>query len=325
MLRKLVGFVLLLAAGGYFALNNIDGLDRLKLRSKGGDAGSQRAGVDDGPPPVTRRENVIRVGSFNIQVFGVQKLAKPGVMKLLADIVRRFDIVAIQEVRANTNDILPRFVDLLNSTGRHYDFIIGPRLGRTSSKEQYAFIFDTASIETSRDDAYTVEDRDDRLHREPLVGWFRVRGPKPEDAFTFTLIDVHTDPDDTVRELDALGDAYRAVRDDGRQEDDTIMLGDFNVSDRRMGRLGEISGMTPVISGIPTNMRGDKQYDNILFTMPATQEFTGRGGVFDVIREYNLTVDQALDISDHMPIWAEFSIYEGGQTGRFAGRPRDSR
>lgn len=325
-MRRLVGFVILLATGGFFLLQNfnIEGLEKLKLRPKSG--GTQNAGYDDaGPPPVSRTENTVRIGSFNIQVFGSHKLAKPRVMNLLADVVRRFDIIAIQEIRANTNDILPRFVDLINSTGRHYDFIIGPRLGRTTSKEQYAFIFDTASIETDREAAYTVEDPDDRLHREPLVGWFRVRGPKAAEAFTFSLVDIHTDPDETATELDALADAYRAVRDDGRREDDTVLLGDLNVSDRRLGRLGELSGMTAVISGVPTNTRGDKQYDNVLFTLPATQEFTGRGGVFDLIREYNLTVDEALEVSDHMPVWAEFSIFEGGQSGRFAERPRNER
>ena len=87
------------------------------------------------------------MASFNIQVFGISKLGKPRVMNLLTDVVRRFDVVAIQEIRAQSNDILPRFVDQLNANGRHYDFVIGPRLGRTSSTEQYAFIYDTASIE----------------------------------------------------------------------------------------------------------------------------------------------------------------------------------
>ncbi len=227
-MRKLTGIALLLIAGGFFVLKNFDieGLEQLKLRPKGAEETS--TGANDGPPPVTRAEKTIRVGTFNIQVFGSHKLSKPGVMNLLADVARRFDILAIQEVRATSNDILPRFVDLINSTGRHYDFIIGPRLGRTSSKEQYAFIFDTASIETDRSSAYTVEDPDDQLHREPLVGWFRVRGPRANEAFTFTLVNVHTDPDDVPREMNALALAYRAIRDDGRREDDTIMLGDFN-------------------------------------------------------------------------------------------------
>ena len=34
-------------------------------------------------------------------------------------------------------------------------------------------------------------------------------------------------------------------------------------------------------------------------------------------------VEQALEISDHFPVWAEFSVYEGGQQGRVASRPEE--
>ena len=64
--------------------------------------------------------------------------------------------------------------------------------------------------------------------------------------------------------------------------------------------------------------RGDKQYDNILFSRVATTEFSGRGGVFDFLRQYNLTLEQALAVSDHLPVWAEFSIYEGGRPSSLA-------
>ena len=50
----------------------------------------------------------------------------------------------------------------------------------------------------------------------------------------------------------------------------------------------------------------------------------GRTGVFDFMREYNLTIDEALKVSDHLPIWAEFSIYEGGEVGRVATLPTDT-
>ena len=59
-----------------------------------------------------------------------------------------------------------------------------------------------------------------------------------------------------------------------------------------------------------------------MFSDVATTEYTGRWGVFDMIREFNLTMDEALEVSDHMPIWAEFSIYEGGQGGRVATASR---
>ena len=89
---------------------------------------------------------------------------------------------------------------------------IGPRLGRSNSKEQYAFIYDTATIEVNRRSIYTVNDPDDLLHREPLVAMFRVRGPPAEQAFTFVLVDIHTDPDETDTELNALAQVYQAVR-----------------------------------------------------------------------------------------------------------------
>ena len=271
-------------------------------------------------PRVERQGGGVRIASFNIQVFGEKKLSNPRVRSLLADIVRRFDVVAIQEIRSK-QDILPQFVDTINATGRHYDYVIGPRLGRSNSKEQYAFVFDTASIEVDRNALYTVSDPDDLLHREPLVGWFRVRGPPPDQAFTFSLVDIHTDPDETTQELNALADVFRAVRDDGRGEDDVIVLGDLNVDDHHLGRLGQISQIHWAVSGVATNTRGNKLYDNIIFSDLATTEYTGRWGVFDMIREFNITVEEALEISDHMPVWAEFSLYEGGQGGRIATRP----
>ena len=65
-----------------------------------------------------------------------------------------------------------------------------------------------------------------------------------------------------------------------------------------------------------TNTRGKKPTTTSLFSDRPPAEFTGRWGVFDMIREFNMTIDEALEVSDHMPVWAEFSIYEGGQGGR---------
>ncbi|HTU24315.1 MAG TPA: endonuclease/exonuclease/phosphatase family protein [Pirellulales bacterium] len=325
MRRGVLLLAVMLVGGGswwFFQHYEIEGLEHLKVRPR---VASQPADYgDSAPAPAARTGGTIRIGTFNIQVFGAAKLDKPAVMNVLADVIRQFDVVAIQEIRAKTDDVLPRFLDLINSTGRHYDYLIGPRLGRSNSKEQYAFIYDTASIEADRTALYTVADPDDLLHREPLVAWFRVRGPPAEQAFTFTLADIHTDPDETSQELDALAGVFRVVRDDGRHEDDIIVLGDLNVDDAHLGRLGQLSGISAAISGMPTNTRGTKQYDNLIFSKVATTEYTGRSGVFDLIRQYNLTTDDALQVSDHMPVWAEFSIYEGGRGGQIATRPAET-
>jgi endonuclease/exonuclease/phosphatase family metal-dependent hydrolase len=323
--RYLVLGAIIICGGAwlFFQHYRIAGLDHLEFKPLSSVGGPQPEVGEPVAPPVDRTSGTVRIASFHIQAFGNARFSQPRVMNILAETVRRFDVMAIQGVQAQSNDVVPRFVELINSTGRHYDYVIGPRLGRGGDAEQYAIIFDGASIEVDRAALYTVHDPDDVLHREPLVAWFRVRGPLANQAFTFTLIDFRIDADQTAAELPALANVYRAVRDDGRGEDDVILLGDLNVDDQHLGRVGDISQIMPVISGLPTNTRGDKQFDNMLFSKMATTEFTGRSGVFDLIREFNLTTEDALSVSDHMPIWAEFSIYEGGQGGRMATKPAD--
>lgn len=267
----------------------------------------------------------IRIASFNIQVFGDEKARKPYVMQTLALAIRNFHVVAIQEIRTQDSYFLDNFLrNYVNADGKHYyDYVIGPRLGRSSSKEQYAFLYDASAVEVNRQSIYTVNDPQDLLHREPLVALFRVRGPAPTEAFTFMLVDIHTDPDETNEELDTLADVYHAVRQTSGGEDDIIILGDLNVDDRHLGRLGQIPGVRPIVRGVFTNTRQTALYDNIVVHQPSTAEFTGRWGVFDIRQLVNppLTVDQALEVSDHLPVWAEFSAYESAAPGRVATRP----
>jgi endonuclease/exonuclease/phosphatase family metal-dependent hydrolase len=320
-MKRLASLILtaLAAAIGWLVLQQ---LDRSGWKGWALPGLSEIVGARTQPPP-PRGNDTIRVATFNIRVFGEAKLADAEAMQVIVAILKNFDVIALQEVRAVQQDVLPHLIALLNADGQYrYDYAIGPRLGRTSSKEQYAFIFDTASIEMDRYQLYTVDDPDDLLHREPLVGWFRARGPAPEQAFTFSLIDTHTDPDEVDQELDVLDDVFFKVRDDPRRgEDDAILAGDFNAKGTHLRQLGEIKGLVHVVAGeTPTNTLQNAQYDNILFQATATSEFTGRAGVFDFLRAYNLTLDQAERVSDHLPVWAEFSVYEGGRPGPLATR-----
>ncbi len=277
--------------------------------------------VSRGPsPPPVGAGSTLRIASFNIQAFNNSKAAKPHVMDLLARIVREFDIVAVQEIRSRSDDLLPQFIEQINAAGRHYDYVIGPRQGRGPVRDQYAFLFDAATVEVDRTQLYSVADPDDLLLREPLVAWFRARGPPPDEAFTLTLVNVHVDPEQVAAELALLADVFRLVRDDGRGEDDVILLGTFYADDRLLQSQGRLPGITAAISGLPTNTASTEQRDNLLFDGRATDEFTGRSGVFDFLRQYNLSLQEALEVSDHLPVWAEFSVYEGGQPGRVATR-----
>lgn len=287
---------------------------------------TEYAGSSPPPPsPIFGGGPTIRIASYNIQVFGDDKASKPYIMQTLALAVRNFHIVAIQEIRTQDSYFLDNFLrNYVNAGGKHfYDYVIGPRLGRSNSKEQYAFIYDTTAVEVNRNAIYAVNDPQDLLHREPFVAQFRVRGPAPNEAFTFILVNIHTDPDETTDELNVMADVYRAVRQSSGGEDDIIILGDLNVDDQHLGRLGEIPGIRPIVRGVFTNTRQTALYDNFIVHQPSTAEFTGRWGVFDVKQLVNppLTPEQALMLSDHLPIWAEFSAYESAAPGRVAGRP----
>jgi deoxyribonuclease-1-like protein len=318
---KIVIVLAALLYGGYWFTQNykLDGLEKIAVSVRNSFNSSGPVGSNLSNVPVREASN-IHIATFNIQVFGETKVAKPEVMQVLAETVRRFDVVAIQEVHSKNGDIIPRFVDLINSTGRHYDFVIGPFEGRRTDKEQYAFIFDAQTIEVDRGSVYTVKDPDDLFMRPPMVASFRVRGPPPDQAFTFTLINIHTEPDEAAEEINALAQVYRAVQSDGRGEDDIILLGDLNADERKFGNLARLPNIGWVISNTYTNTRQTHTYDNIIFNRAATVEFTGHAGVFDFLREFNLTLEQALQVSDHFPAWAEFSVYEGGAAGRIAER-----
>ena len=156
--------------------------------------------------------DTVRIASFNIQVLGQSKIAKPEVMQTLTDIVKRYDVVAVQELRSKEQDVIPRWLAMINADGSRWDALVGPRLGRTVSTEQYVFLFNTETVDFVPHSDYTINDPNDLLHREPYVASFRAKAAPGVEPFSFTLINIHTDPDETDEELDALAEVYEVVR-----------------------------------------------------------------------------------------------------------------
>ena len=258
--------------------------------------------------PPAELTDKITIAAFNIQVFGKSKSEDSTVMNYLAQIVRKFDVVAVQEIRTVDQNHIPSFIELLNQDGSNYDYLIGPRQGRSISKEQYVFVYDTAKISVM-DAGFVVPDEEDEVHRPPVVSRFAVRATPGRTPFTFSLMNIHTDPDEVAQEVDALAKMYKFVQD-ALPEDDVILLGDLNADEKKFGKLAEVPNIGWVISNVPTNTAGNKTYDNILFDVTKTSEFTGEAGVFDFKTEFNLTKSQAIEISDHFPVWAVFSSEE---------------
>jgi len=213
----------------------------------------------------------------------------------------------------------------MNQDGSRYDAVVSHPIGRPTSpshREQYAYVFDTTRIRVDKTRVYVMNDELDRMHREPYVASFSVIPPPDATRapFTFTLISAHTDPDEVsiagdLNELNVLADVYENVRQWEYQyygEDDFILLGDLNAARTKFFRLGEIPGLVSVAPPGSTMVLGDKENDHILIDSRATAEFTRLANVLSIERDMQLSPELARAISDHCPVWAQFSAYEMG-------------
>lgn len=326
--RIVLGIVIIamLGASGFFVMNykleshyENGKFAYMKITPRGNSGGPPPTGTETPannnlPPPQPNR-STFRIATFNVGGLDEGKLSNARIGDILSRLLPRFELVAVQGLRGKNQGVPVRLVEQINAlSGRQYDFATCPTQQRDGIEHYSAFIFDKAAVEIDRSTVHFVEEQR-RFRHKPLVGSFRARGPKPAEAFTFTLVAVETDPEKAGVELDLLADVFRAVRDDGRNEDDIIMLGDFQADDNHLGRLGKVLGITAAISDTPSTTRGTRLADNLLFDRRATSEFTGRAEVFDTMREFELTMQAAADISDHLPVWAEFSVFEGGPRG----------
>jgi deoxyribonuclease-1-like protein len=335
MISRLFKMLLLvgLAVGGFYFFSNfkIQGIDNLSVKSRGAktEAPKRVATKAAEPvveqqadaPPVAAREirDPIRIATVNLGPLDQQKLGNWGVSRRLVRLIQSFAIVAIQDVRDRNQSVLAKLVDKVNGRSGQYDFVVPTYLGREPVQRYSAFVFDGSVVEIDRSKVYSIEDPHSRLLQRPLVASFRTRGPRPAEAFTFTLINVHVDTTRAATEVDVLADVFRVVRDDSYGEDDVILLGDLESNVENLGQLALIPNLTWAISGISTTTRGTRLVDNLLFDARSTSEFTGRSGVMDLMAEFEVSMREAIEISDHLPVWAEFDVYEGGRAGHMAG------
>jgi endonuclease/exonuclease/phosphatase family metal-dependent hydrolase len=276
-----------------------------------------------------RSSETIRIATFNIQFFGPSKVSDPQIMQTLARIVSQFDVVAIQEVRNSQVSPVAELVGLLRASGANYGSSVSEPIGEGDRyKEAYAFVFDQNRIALRPDSAYVVQDPGQLMSREPMVASFETRTGTADGRapFRFTLINVHTSPSEVannavINEMNVLDDVFASVRNYEYAvsgEEDYIMLGDLNVDTENLRELGQIPGVFSVAGDTRTNTRRTQTYDHILIDRNMTQEFTGRYGVLDLQNTFGISEEEALKISDHQPLWAEFTIYESPQFGPVA-------
>ena len=279
--------------------------------------GDQRLSTEFRPALAMPRRlpNTLRIASFKMNADS-ELQSDPHATHVLTHLCSQFDIVAFQEIDGRSDAWLAEISrNVASVTNGAVTFqLLNDRKKIETGQPQFAILFNTRTLDLDQSQWYSVNDPDNLLAREPLVGWFRAKNVPTEEAFTFTLANIQLDNHRPDLELAYIGELFRAIRNDGRGEDDVIIVGNFNAGDRGLSPLRKRAGLTWVVYDTPTSTDKNNQFDNLVFSQTATVEFTGQGGVLDFLAAYNLRYDQAIAISDHMPIWAEFSAVEGNET-----------
>ncbi len=277
----------------------------------------------------------LRVATWNIANLGEQD-REDSHLKIIAEIISWFDVVAVQETKENYED----FKKIVAFAGSKYKFIFSDAAG---NNERMAFIFDSNKVKVLEEIAeYAIPPSDygdikitdvdatfAGFDRSPYLVSFAAGN------FQFTLMTVHLYyGDDSPKKLARRClEVYAVARwADLRSKSkytyngitDVFALGDFNLPKidkddiiyKALVKRGlQLPDHTSLIY---SNISNDKQYDQIAF-LPGSKARILKDGVFPfdnaafatIYNTYTPAVFRGYIkyyISDHRPMWMELDI-----------------
>ncbi|KAL3987609.1 hypothetical protein ACER0C_014724 [Sarotherodon galilaeus] len=260
--------------------------------------------------------NSLLLGAFNIKSFGDTKASNATLMNIITKIVKRYDVILIQEVRDSDLSATQTLMDYVNKDSPQYKYIVSEPLGASTYKERYLFLYREALVSVVK--SYTYDDGpeetgQDTFSREPFVVMFSSKNTAVRD---FTLIPQHTSPDLAVRELNALYDVVLDVRARWNTND-IVLLGDFNagcsyVSGSAWQQIRIFTDKTfhwLITDAADTTVSQTVcPYDRIVVTTDMMRGVVQNSAkVYNYMTDLNLKQDLALAVSDHFPVEVKLS------------------
>lgn len=303
-----------------------------------------RRRLDAANIPPRRTDHNLIVGTWNIRGLGrlfhewEENPDSPKrnlrSMAIIAEIIRRFDLVAIQEVRRETEALRVLLDEFL--TPNWGVMLSDVSAGEKGNSERLAYIYDRRRVipsglageivlpplELESDDEGNSKKimPAEQFDRAPYVVGFQSARER------FALLTVHIRygeiEEDRLNEIQQLSKyVAREIRDranfEGAEERNLILLGDFNINERSednilFRELLNVGLWVPeAIWGVKTTYGTEaKHYDQIAWFMGDLDLIGGEvAGVVDfsgaVYQEMSLR-QMSYRVSDHFPLWVEF-------------------
>ncbi len=291
-----------------------------------------RAALDEQIPPKTLDATLL-LATWNIRELDSPKYGLRGdeAYLYLAEVISRFDVVAVQEVRDDLHGL-----NRLNAAlGRRWRRIMTDVTeGKMGNGERMAFLYDSRTTEfTGLASELVLPPLPDgkpseQVARTPFAVGFRAGWS------TFQLATVHiiygSDKAEDPRRVAEIGRVAQALqrraRDPKSWPRTLVILGDFNIysrGDTTMQALTQHGWVVPQeLQRIPgSNVPKNKHYDQIAVQAEAElrQRFTttGRAGVFDPFEHVYRDEDEAVFIDAMGP---GYVTANSGQKRTEAGR-----
>ena len=295
--------------------------------------------------PAKKISRNLLIATWNIRAFG--NLSRVWVsgeddsprrdlssLRYITEIVSRFDVIAIQEVKAN----IRAFRDMMKLLGDNWSFILTDvTAGSAGNGERMAYVFDTRRVNLSGLASEIVVPKEwlsevgenaltEQFVRSPYAVSFR------SESKTFILVTLHVkygkSSKERIAELSGIARWLREwATDINAYDQNLIALGDFNIDER-----GDLLDETFLAQGLHVPLalqaeeatrsifNADKYYDQIAWfdgkdgKTKLSMDLLAAGNYDFVPLLWNQDTHSKLQfswmLSDHYPLWTEFSIRE---------------
>lgn len=247
----------------------------------------------------------VKLLSWNIENFGKSKSNEE--IAYIATQLNKYDIVALQEVVAGYGgaQAVARLADELNRKGTKWDYTISdPTTSTPSKSERYAFLW-KSSIIKKIGKAWLEKKYAPVMEREPFLCTFE-SGNKQFTVVSFHAITKSKQPEREIKYFKYFPEEYPKLN--------LIFAGDFNCSQSHsvFNPLRKMAYASALVNQKTSLKRSCKngvclasEYDNLFFSKLKIRKLNS--GVIPFYQNFQ-SLKEARTISDHCPIWIEFSL-----------------
>jgi len=252
----------------------------------------------------TAAQESFSICSWNLQNFSNSK--PDSAIAYISEILRDFDIVALQEVVAGYGgkQVVARLHDELQRKGTKWDYFVSEATnGR--GPERYAFLWKTARIKAVGK-PFFEQYYADSIDREPYFLKFSTGTGRH-----FTIVNFHAVPKKKFPEQEI---KYFKFFPDRYSGHNLIFLGDFNCPQNH-SVFNPLKGMgyAPALTRQRTTLKQEcvgseclaSEYDNIFYPISLMQLV--RSGIVPFYKDFP-SMGSARKLSDHVPVYFYFQF-----------------